>query len=261
VQDALTTALSTDPFTYVSFEVLGNLAILEGQVPSEADRAAAAAAALGVNGIDKVDNRLTVDAELPIGPALPAEQLEAAAATALSNAGIQTVAVSVEGRRASLDGTVPLETLGAGFFAFVESAEVAVLSVEGIDQVSSRLTLRGDGAILRNELQTLVAANPVEFELGSSELTAASRAVLDQAALIIQSQPGLQVIIAGHTDTAGSKETNQALATERADAVLSYLLTRGVPPYRLVSLSYGELFPDQEATDEQNRRVEFEVGP
>jgi len=34
-----------------------------------------------------------------------------------------------------------------------------------------------------------------------------------------------------------------------------------VPPYRLVAVSYGELFPDQESTAEQNRRIDFEVGP
>ncbi len=261
VQAALVSALAADEFAYVSFEVQGELAVLKGAVPTEEARAHAAANVLGVDGIDKIDNRLAVDAGLPIGPALPAEQLEAAATTALASAGIQTVSASVEGRRAILDGTVPLETIGSGFFSFVKMAEAAVLSVDGIDQVSSRLSLRGDGAILRSGLQTLLADAPVEFALGSADLTAAGQQVLDQAAVIIQSQPGLQVLIAGHTDTAGSNETNEALARQRAGAVRTYLLTRGVPAYRLVAVSYGELFPDLEATAEQNRRIEFEVGP
>ena len=257
----LAAALAADEYDYVSYEYQSGLAVLIGAVPDEQARTDAVAAVLAVEGVDKIDNRLTVDEALPIGPALPAEQLEAAAATALSGAGIQTVKATVEGRRAVLDGTVPLETLGSGFFAFVEMAEAAVLSVDGIDQVSSRLKLRGDGAILRSELQAILAATPVEFALGSSELTEEGQIVLDEVALVIQSQPGLQVIIAGHTDAAGSNETNEALARERAGAVLNYLLTRGVPSYRLVALSYGELFPDQEASAEQNRRIEFEVGP
>jgi outer membrane protein OmpA-like peptidoglycan-associated protein len=261
IEVALTAALAADEFAYVSFETQGGLVVLNGAVPTEEARSRAASQLLGVNGIDKIDNRLSVDGNLPIGPALPAEQLEAAAATALSSAGIQTVSPSVEGRRAVLDGTVPLEIIGSGFFAFVEMAEAAVLSVDGIDQVSSRLSLRGDGAILRNELQALLAATPVEFALGSADLTDAGRLVLDQASQIIQSQPGLQVLIAGHTDAAGSNETNEALARQRAGAVRDYLLTRGVPSYRLVAVSYGELFPDQEATAEQNRRIDFEVGP
>jgi outer membrane protein OmpA-like peptidoglycan-associated protein len=261
VQAAMAAALAADEFAYVSFEVQADLAVLKGAVPSEEARSQAAAAVLGVEGIDKIDNRLAIDGSLPIGPALPPEQLQAAAATALASAGIQTVSASVEGRRALLDGTVPLDTIGSGYFAFVEMAETAVLSVDGIDQVSSRLTLRGDGAILRSELQTLLEATPVEFALGSADLTVDGQVVLDQAALIIQSQPGLQVLIAGHTDAAGSNETNEALARQRAGAVRSYLLTRGVPTYRLVAVSYGELFPDEEATAEQNRRIEFEVGP
>jgi outer membrane protein OmpA-like peptidoglycan-associated protein len=261
VQAALTAALAADEFAYVSFEVQGRLAVLNGAVPSEEARSRAATDVLGVAGIDKIDNRLAIDANLPIGPALPADQLEAAAATALASAGIQTVSAKVEGRRAVLDGTVPLETIGSGFFAFVEMAESAVLSIDGIDQVSSRLSLRGDGGLLRSELQALLAKTPVEFALGSAELTEPGKLVLDQAAQIIQSQPGLQVLIAGHTDAAGSNETNEALARQRAGAVRTYLLTRGVPSYRLVAVSYGELFPDQEATAEQNRRIDFEVGP
>ena len=261
VLEALTVALAADEFAYVSVEAGNRVAVLKGTVPTEQARSEAVAVALKVQGIDKIDNRLTVDANLPIGPALPPDQLEAAAVTALTGAGIQTVTATIEGRRAMLDGTVPLETLGSGFFAFVERAESVVLSVDGIDQVSNRLTLRGNGAILRSELQGLLEATPVEFALGSAELSFSGQSVLDQAALIIQSQPGLQVLIAGHTDATGSSETNEALARERSGAVLDYLLTRGVPSYRLVAVSYGELFPDLEATAEQNRRIEFEVGP
>jgi outer membrane protein OmpA-like peptidoglycan-associated protein len=235
--------------------------LLGGAVPSEALRSLAAAAALEVDGIDKIDNRLAIDPSLPIGPPAPPHELEAVAVAALTTAGIQTVTVTVEARQAVLNGTVPLEALGSGFFAFIQVAETAVLSVEGIDRVASRLTLRGDGAALRSELQVLLEATPVEFAIGSSDLTEANRSVLDQAALIIQSQPGLHVIIAGHTDTAGSTETNEVLSRQRAGAVLTYLLTRGVPAYRLAAVSYGELFPGQEATPEQNRRIEFEVGP
>ena len=65
----------------------------------------------------------------------------------------------------------------------------------------------------------------------------------------------------GYQTPLGIAEIDEALARERAGAVLDYLLTRSVPSYRLVAVSYGELFPDQEATAEQNRRIEFEVGP
>lgn len=258
---ALLAALTAEEFAYVRVEVQNGLATLAGSVPTEEARSQVVATAGEIDGIEKIDNRLIIDPDLAIGPALPPDQLEAAASTALAEAGIRTVTATVEGRRAILDGTVPLEVLGAGFFAFVEQAETAVLSVDGIDQVTSRLTLRGDGEILRRDLQTLLETAPVEFALGSSALTSESQAVLDQVALVIQAQPGLQIIIAGHTDAAGSNETNQALARDRAGTVLNYLLTRGVPPYRLMAVSYGELFPDQEASAEQNRRIEFEVGP
>ncbi len=51
------------------------------------------------------------------------------------------------------------------------------------------------------------------------------------------------------------------LSRQRGDAVRAYLLSRGIPPYRLAVVSYGELFPDRDASDAANRRIEFEVGP
>lgn len=261
VQAAADAALAGDEFNDVSVVVQETIAVLTGTVASEDARSEAAAVVLAVPGIDKLDNRLNVDESIPVGPTLPPEQLTAAATTALTGAGIETVTVTIEGRSAILDGVVPLEVLGDGFFSYVDAAEEAVLTVDGIDVVTSRLTLRGNDAVLRSELRSLIEATPIVFAFGSPDLTAESQAVLDRAAQIIQSQPGLTVLIAGHTDTAGSSETNESLSRQRAGAVLSYLLSRGVPPYRLAIVSYGELFPDLEATDAQNRRIEFEVGP
>ena len=73
----------------------------------------------------------------------------------------------------------------------------------------------------------------------------------------------IKVIVEGHTDEAGTKEYNFALGDQRAGAVKSFLLGRGIQPARLIAVSYGNEHPiDPSRTEEaraKNRRVHFVV--
>ncbi|MEO9789986.1 MAG: OmpA family protein, partial [Aurantimonas coralicida] len=71
----------------------------------------------------------------------------------------------------------------------------------------------------------------------------------------------------GHTDnvpiSGGRFEDNWELSTERAGAVVKYLISQGVPPERLAATGFGEYQPiDPENTPEaraRNRRIEFKL--
>jgi outer membrane protein OmpA-like peptidoglycan-associated protein len=69
------------------------------------------------------------------------------------------------------------------------------------------------------------------------------------------------LLIAGHTDAAGSDEYNLILSRERAQAVRTYLIEHGIAPDRLIAKGYGEAYPiasnATEAGREENRRSEF----
>jgi len=69
------------------------------------------------------------------------------------------------------------------------------------------------------------------------------------------------LVIAGHTDAAGSEEHNLSLSQQRAQAVRDYLVERGIAPNRLSAKGYGEAYPvasnATEAGRELNRRSEF----
>ncbi len=74
----------------------------------------------------------------------------------------------------------------------------------------------------------------------------------------------LEVVIAiGHTDSIGSDAYNQKLSVRRAEAVKSYLVSKGVEPNRVYTEGKGEKQPvASNATKEgraKNRRVEIEV--
>ncbi|HAJ42986.1 MAG TPA: hypothetical protein DCM00_10065, partial [Alcanivorax sp.] len=70
-----------------------------------------------------------------------------------------------------------------------------------------------------------------------------------------------EVEIAGHTDSKGSDEYNQALSERRAESVRDFLIDLGVDPGRLQARGYGDTRPvDSNATDEgreRNRRIEM----
>jgi OOP family OmpA-OmpF porin len=73
--------------------------------------------------------------------------------------------------------------------------------------------------------------------------------------------PDVAVEIRGYTDSSGSDALNLRLSQERADAVKTYLVERGVDASRLVAKGYGEADPiannDTPEGRTQNRRVEM----
>ena len=75
--------------------------------------------------------------------------------------------------------------------------------------------------------------------------------------------PTAQVQIVGYTDSDGTPESNLTLSQERADAVKTYLVGRGVPADSLTTLGKGEADPlvpnDTPENKAKNRRIELIV--
>jgi peptidoglycan-associated lipoprotein len=105
----------------------------------------------------------------------------------------------------------------------------------------------------------------VYFDYDVYEIRAEDTRVLDENAEWLRANPGMLVLIEGHTDERGTSEYNLGLGDRRAAAVLSYLLTRGIPAQRMVAISYGEERPfcteQSEGCWARNRRVHFLIKP
>ncbi len=102
-------------------------------------------------------------------------------------------------------------------------------------------------------------ARSIFFKFNSHELAYESKAKLDEIADIMKRFPNAKFLIAGHTDSKGSAEYNKKLSQERADSVVKYLVSKGIPASNLSSIGYGEEQPiatnDTEEGRQQNRRV------
>ena len=101
----------------------------------------------------------------------------------------------------------------------------------------------------------------IGFGFDSTALTAASRRDLDRVAeaLADRGMAGVPVTLEGHTDAAGDADYNLRLSQRRADAVVAYLVGRGIAEERLRAVGYGEErpLPAHAPGDDRQRRVEI----
>ena len=107
------------------------------------------------------------------------------------------------------------------------------------------------------------AAKNVFFATGSYKLLPKSFKSLDEVVKLLKEDETLMIDIDGHTDAQGSDESNQVLSDNRAGAVKTYFVSKGVSETRLKSAGYGETKPVADNTTAagraKNRRTEMTV--
>lgn len=97
------------------------------------------------------------------------------------------------------------------------------------------------------------------FDFDSDRLRGESTPTLNELVNTLERSQDLSVVIEGHTDGQGEDDYNQELSERRAEAVVDYLVERGIDRDRLDAVGKGESEPvadnESEAGRQQNRRV------
>ena len=103
--------------------------------------------------------------------------------------------------------------------------------------------------------------NNINFEVAKADIKSSSYGILDEIVAALKARPALRVLVEGHTDSTGARAFNMDLSKRRAQAVVGYLVGKGVSPSRLSAKGYG---PDRPIADNatklgrsKNRRVQF----
>lgn len=113
------------------------------------------------------------------------------------------------------------------------------------------------------DVATALNLQIINFDTASTEVPEVNKLVLDQAAALLQRAPRVILKVKGHADAQGSEAENKVLSVQRAQAITSYLVQKGVDPAQLQAVGMGEDQPvEPNATPAgqfQNRRVTFEV--
>jgi outer membrane protein OmpA-like peptidoglycan-associated protein len=108
-----------------------------------------------------------------------------------------------------------------------------------------------------------IRLNNIFFDSGKYDLLPESHSELDRLFNVLKDNKGLKIEIGGHTDAVGSDANNMALSNNRANAVMNYLVNKGIAASRLSAKGFGETkFIATNETEEGkqlNRRVEFVI--
>jgi len=102
----------------------------------------------------------------------------------------------------------------------------------------------------------------IRFRVNSAQVLPESIPFLQSIAGLMHKNPGIRLLVEGHTDISGSYQRNVVLSRERAFAVTNFLIDRfGIDPMRLMPVGKGpmEPLPGREPTDSKNRRVQFRI--
>jgi outer membrane protein OmpA-like peptidoglycan-associated protein len=124
------------------------------------------------------------------------------------------------------------------------------------DVPGATVTRMGEGIIVKFNSGLL-------FSAGSAELQSSAQTNLKNLASSLQRNPTTNVIIIGHSDNTGTSQQNMDISLQRANAVKTYLTTRGVDAARITAMGRGGTEPIADNETEngraQNRRVEVVI--
>jgi outer membrane protein OmpA-like peptidoglycan-associated protein len=171
-------------------------------------------------------------------------------------AGLITGDSSMERKKRAIVGAGIGALAGGGVGAYMDRQEAALRSE--LDRTGVSVTRIGDNI-------TLNMPGNITFATNSSDLNSSFYEVLNSVSLVVNEYEQTVIEVAGHTDSTGTNEYNQALSQRRAASVAAYLRTRGVLGELIIEVGMGEERPiatnDTDAGRQANRRVELTLVP
>ncbi|MBL4658398.1 MAG: OmpA family protein, partial [Flavobacteriales bacterium] len=142
-----------------------------------------------------------------------------------------------------------------GFFKFAELPYMQVY----LDKLN--LTDLSDMHLIEMATGSHIKLDHVYFNAGKHELHEESSAELDKLVVLLNEDTAAKIEVAGHTDDMGTAKFNLMLSSNRAKAVMEYLILKGIAADRLTYKGYGSKKPVSknhlEAERKKDRRVEF----
>lgn len=153
---------------------------------------------------------------------------------------------------------------GASYSLFADKEGYFVTSVT-IDLASLKefKTIDQDLVLTRAAVGASISLHNIQFETDQATLLPSSFTQLDKVVEFMQQYPKSEIVVRGHTDSTGTNAHNDELSRLRAEAVRSYLVTKGVSASRISVEGKGSRQPiAPNSTEEgraENRRVEFGI--
>lgn len=164
--------------------------------------------------------------------------------------------------------TLRLVKDGRETWSEVKAANGATYYLTIVEREAMKQDVIASAAALANGLKQNghVEVPGIFFDFNKAELKPGSAPALQEIASLLKAEPKVNVWVVGHTDYIGSADTNAALASARAAAVVKALVKdHGLDAKRLASYGVGPYAPVATNASEEgrakNRRVELVVKP
>ena len=184
------------------------------------------------------------------------EELRAASAKITAEGeDLNWVETEVDGQHLTLAGYVPDRPA-------LKRANQLAEQTRGVSSITNSIKLVGTEGSCQSELNAALSREKIQFKPGSSMISSNSDFLLKMLAVVARNCE-TSILLIGHTDNVGNRESNQRLSERRAAAVRQYLVRSGVNPDQLAAMGYGQTRPiyDNSTPEgrEKNRRIEFVV--
>jgi peptidoglycan-associated lipoprotein len=105
----------------------------------------------------------------------------------------------------------------------------------------------------------MMGQDSIYFDTDRYNIDSADQQALAAQSVWLAKYPAKRITIEGHCDERGTREYNLALGERRANAAKNYLVSLGIDPGRITTVSYGKEKPVALGSDEaswaKNRRA------
>lgn len=233
---------------------------LRGRLSDEALRSAAESFARAKFGSTAVYPATRLDPDLPSN--WPTRVLAGLEALSLVSSGVIVVQpdiVDIRGRTGDPEVASEISRLLGEKLGASENFQVNVTYEESLNPTLNLPTPEECAA----NINAVLAEKKITFAPSSANIEASAADTVDRIAEIMRQCSDVRMEIAGYTDSQGREEMNLALSHNRAQAVLSALLSRRILTSNLSAVGYGEENPiadnGTEEGREANRRIEFRL--
>ena len=155
-----------------------------------------------------------------------------------------------------LRGDIPSPLIEAGIINALEQ-------ILGPGNVVSEYVIDPEADFVMGRPTEVYIEDTVLFAFASAEIAPDFYPLLGLGVTLLNLQEGVTMEVYGHTDSAGTDETNLRLSQARVDAVKAFYIAQGIDPARVIVVGKGESEPvaDNGTVEgrQLNRRVEFVI--
>jgi len=115
-----------------------------------------------------------------------------------------------------------------------------------------------EGTVLESKM-----LKDIHFDFDRYNIRLEEAEILKENSALLKKYPGMKFQVEGHCDERGTGEYNLALGERRANSAKRYLVSLGIEPGRISTISYGEERPFDQGHSEdawtKNRRAHFVI--